>query len=286
MRNDFAVFICTHGRPHNQLTLETLLNSGYNGRWYLVVDDTDSTIQEYIDEYGADNIIIFDKNYYINSDRFDNGDNQLHAKCILYAKRAVEDIARAYGYKYFAVADDDITELSIRYKVGNHLKRIKAKHLDDILEACIDLMDDTTGGFGFGTVLSYFSGVNTSFEKALHGSCVLPCQFVVRNASVRVDWISWFAEDNITLLQSGCLGIKWLRILFVQQMTVPVGDPKCVGGMADTYRSHDSYTLNFNLIKQCPNRVFLHQSRTTGILCLSIKAKNSFPRLISGRYKK
>ena len=64
MRNDFAIFILTHGRPDTQLTLKTLLACGYTGRWYLVLDDQDDTIQKYIDNFGADRIIVFNMNFF------------------------------------------------------------------------------------------------------------------------------------------------------------------------------------------------------------------------------
>ena len=61
MRQDFAVFILTHGRSDNQLTLKTLKRQGYSGRWYLIIDNEDNQQEEYISRYGADHVIVFDK---------------------------------------------------------------------------------------------------------------------------------------------------------------------------------------------------------------------------------
>lgn len=41
MTNDFCVFILTHGRADNVVTLKTLLADGYTGDWYMVIDDED-----------------------------------------------------------------------------------------------------------------------------------------------------------------------------------------------------------------------------------------------------
>ena len=39
MRNDFAVFILSNGRPDNIKTLRALKKGNYTGNWYIVCDD-------------------------------------------------------------------------------------------------------------------------------------------------------------------------------------------------------------------------------------------------------
>ena len=77
-----AVFICTHGRPDKQHTLETLRNSGYTGTIYLVVDDEDDTVCR-LYERGY-KVLNSCKQQYI--DKSDTGTNEDQRKCILYAK--------------------------------------------------------------------------------------------------------------------------------------------------------------------------------------------------------
>ena len=283
MRDDFAIFICTHGRPNNQHTLNMLLKANYTGRWYLVLDDTDSTIQQYIDNYNPSNIIIFNKNYYINSDVYDNGDNVLHEKCILYAKRAVEDIAKSLGLSYFAVVDDDFIKLSLRYPEDGKLKRMIVTDIDSVLSAYIELLSHGITALGFGAVATYCDGVDAFDAKHL-SKRYLPYQFILRNASVDVKWTSWMAEDDVTELQSGAVGNLWLVIPYIMQETKPIGDTTASGGMVDTYKNADTYTLNFNAVKNCPYRISLRQ-RKDGKLILSRKYDICFPKLISGRYR-
>lgn len=38
---NFAVFILTHGRAENIITLKALEKAGYSGKTYLVIDDED-----------------------------------------------------------------------------------------------------------------------------------------------------------------------------------------------------------------------------------------------------
>lgn len=285
MRDDFAIFICTHGRPNAQLTLENLLSLGYNGKWYLVLDDTDTTIQEYIDKYGADKIIIFNKNFYINSPEYDNGDCKLHAKCILYAKRAVEDIAHKLGYKYFAIADDDIVNFCIRRNVDGHLKRVKITSMDIVFDAYINLLScNHVAGLGFGYPVMYSNGIDT-FSYNILSTRFMPYQFVIRNGDVPVTWNSWFGEDNITELLSSMLGNIWLLVPHVMQTCKEIGDTSGSGGMSDTYRAFTEFDLNFNIIRYCPYGTQLRIKDDNSVR-LIIHKKQCFPQIISGRYKK
>ena len=40
-RDSFCVFILSHGRPDNVITLNTLRREGYTGPWYIVIDNED-----------------------------------------------------------------------------------------------------------------------------------------------------------------------------------------------------------------------------------------------------
>jgi len=286
MRKDFALFICTHGRPDKQLTLKTFKYHGYTGKYFLIVDDTDETIQKYIDNYGAENIIVFNKNYYINSDKFDNGDNKLHDKCILYAKRAAEDIAKEYGYKFFIIADDDITNLSVRYPKDGKAKRVSITNLDDILNTHIEFIEETNiVCLGFGNVTHYFSGVSAfNWNNSKHR--LLPYQLLLRNGKFSVNWLSWFAEDDVTEYQSCMLGNLWLVSLFVMYDIEPVGDINVTGGMVDVYKQNDLFSLQFNAVKYCPQRITLRNHRKNGKIVMDRHNEICFPKILSWRYQK
>ena len=61
VRDSFAVFILTHGRPENVLTLATLNRCGYTGKWYMIIDNEDKTADRYYELYGKEHVIMFDK---------------------------------------------------------------------------------------------------------------------------------------------------------------------------------------------------------------------------------
>lgn len=52
MDNNFAVFILSHGRAGNVKTYQTLINQGYTGKIYIIIDDEDDMRNSYIDKYG------------------------------------------------------------------------------------------------------------------------------------------------------------------------------------------------------------------------------------------
>lgn len=61
MQSDsFAVFILTHGRAKNVLTVRALQNSGYTGKTYIIIDDEDEQEPEYRQLFG-DAVIKFCK---------------------------------------------------------------------------------------------------------------------------------------------------------------------------------------------------------------------------------
>ena len=61
MRDDFAVFILTHGRADNMHTYRSLQRAGYTGRVVFVVDNEDNTVDRYKELYGEKNVYVFDK---------------------------------------------------------------------------------------------------------------------------------------------------------------------------------------------------------------------------------
>ena len=285
MRNNFAVFICTHGRPNKQLTLNTLRRCGYTGKVYLVLDDTDKTIQQYIDNYDANDIIVFDKNHYINN-CYDTGDNVGHYKCILYAKMAVEDMAKEFGLSSFMLVDDDITNFRYRYPKENKCASVKIKNMDDALDIYIDfLLENNITALGFGSPSTYFSGAR-SFEPDEFLRYRGVFQVYIRNTNIPVTWINWYGEDNITLLKSSTAGNLWLQIPYIEYECVLVGDTSKDGGMVDIYKSVDSFELNFNIKRYFPGSINLMLYHKTNKWLPTWKGKKCFPFILSQVHRK
>lgn len=104
--NKIGYFIISHGRPNEQLTFDLLVSGGVScDDIFIVCDDLDTTLPEYIQNYG-DRVIVFDKQRYMDS--CDSGVQKPSGIHAVYGRNAAIHFAKMKGYKYFVVADDDI----------------------------------------------------------------------------------------------------------------------------------------------------------------------------------
>ncbi len=141
VRDSFAIFMLSHGRANNFVTLKTLQNAGYTGKWYILLDDEDEQIDIYKEKFGEEHIKVFCKSDWVkNVDVMDNFDGN---KIVVYARNAVNSIAKELGLKYFFELDDDYGEMNVRIPIGNHLPIIQIRNLDSIIEAFLDFLDST-----------------------------------------------------------------------------------------------------------------------------------------------
>ena len=116
MRDSFAVFILTHGRADNVVTMRTLQRQGYSGKWYMVIDDEDDMADDYRRNFGEEHVIQFCKQEAV--DRTDTMDNQNEHRAIVYARNESYRIARELGLTYFLMLDDDYTSIMFRFGDG------------------------------------------------------------------------------------------------------------------------------------------------------------------------
>lgn len=148
-KRNFAIFILSYGRSDNVITLKTLKKQGYTGAWYIVCSDDDSQVSDYIKRYG-DHVRVFSKCDYF--DKVDTGDNFNDLRIVLYARRAVHDIAAQMGITHFLELDDDYTQFLYRYPDGGKLKS-KVVDIDKVIPLYLELLDNTnslTIAFGQG----------------------------------------------------------------------------------------------------------------------------------------
>lgn len=283
MREDFAIFICTHGRPNKQLTLDALQKCGYTGRLYLVLDDTDSSIQQYIDTFGADKLLVFDKQHYIDTN--DVGSLPPNFKTILYAKNAVEDMAQALKLKSFIIADDDIYSFRLRLpKDEEHLSSFVITDINPVIEAYSDFMLES-GFTAVGICGSiHFVAGRKVFDNENIQKYRVPYNFVFRNSSYKMEWVSSFGEDIITAMEYNKRGHKLLDLPYFQYDTIPPGRAIESGGMSDLYNSMSQFILccydyiyNPSSIKLCVNR-----NRWNA----QILKNHVYPKIVSQSYRK
>lgn len=140
MRNDFCVFILTHGRCGRVSTIKALRTFKYTGRIFLVVDDEDAQLDAYLKRYG-ERVLVFSKADIAS--RFDEGDNFSDRRTVFYARNACFDLARRVGVRYFMQCDDDYSGFYLRMNARGAYGTWRADRLDDVLEAMIDYFAST-----------------------------------------------------------------------------------------------------------------------------------------------
>lgn len=281
MTNKFAIFITTHGRANNQITLNTFKALGYTGDWYLVIDDTDKQYDEYVANYGAEHIVVFNKQHFI--DATDTCQRIPHPKAVVFARNAVELIAPILGYTYFMVVDDDVTNLRLRYPENGSLKSAKlTNHIDQILDKVVQYIADTNlACVTFGFTNTYRGGV-ASVEKFTSRNR-LCAELFIRNADIPVDWRANFVEDLITSIDAGIQGNVCLQFMPIQ-LELCMNEGTLSGGMSEAYNSTGRYKFYSMPAIIYPNCVSVEFDGTKWKT--RTKAEYSVPKIISSRYRK
>ena len=278
----FCIFILTHGRPDNVITLKTLERCGYTGRIYLVIDNEDKTADRYRANFGADKVIMFDKK--AEADRCDEGNNFDERRTITMARNACFGIAERLGVTHFVELDDDYTDF--RYKLsetGNHLAIIN--RLDLVMCRMINYFEasgavalafaqngDFIGGFDNGIGIYRFSKrkcMNSFFLSTLR-----PFRFV-----------GAMNEDVNTYTTRGSRGDLFLTVPFVainQKAT-----QSQTGGITDMYKRFGTYCKAFTTAMMMPSAVKVGMmSSKNPRLHHSIDWGRCVPCIVSDRHRK
>lgn len=282
MNDNFAVFILSHGRPNNVITLNTLKKCGYTGKWYIVIDNEDSTADEYYKNFGEEHVIMFDKLQIAQT--FDTADTFNDRKTIVYARNACFDIANKLGIKYFLELDDDYTGFMHRYIEGQQLRSKITTRLDDIFKMMIDFLNSTgalTVAFVQGGDL--IGGLdNNNFHKKILRKAMnsffcdvdKPFKFLGRvNEDV----------NTYTLLgQQGKLIMSISEFMLNQKQT-----QSNAGGMTSTYLDNGTYVKSFYSVMYSPSCVKVAAMGDKHMrMHHQVKWECCTPKILSQKYKK
>ena len=281
MTEKFAIFITTHGRADNQITLNTFKDIGYTGDWFLVLDDTDSQRDAYIANYGIEHIVVFDKQYFI--DHTDSCQSVSQPKAVVFARNAVEWMAPILGYQYYMIVDDDVTNLRLRYPENGSLKSARLNnHIDQILDGVVQYIK--TSGVAcltFGFTNTYRGGV-ASVEKFKYRNR-LCAELFIRNSEIPIDWRANFVEDLVTSIDVGVRGDVCLQFIPIQ-LELCMNEGALPGGMSDAYNETGRFKFYSMPMVIYPNCVSVEFDGTKWKT--RTRAEYSVPKIISSRYRK
>lgn len=250
MRDDFAVFILTHGRADNVVTMKTLKKGGYTGKWYMIIDDEDETRDEYVKNFGADHIIVFDKQ--AAYDRADTMDNFNDHRAIIYARNECWRIAAELGLTYFLQLDDDYKSIDYRYADKGALRYKSVTDFDRIFEDMLDFLDvsgaDTVAFAQGGDFVGGLDGGN--FKKGLLRKAMN--SFFCRTDKP-IQFRGTMNEDVVTYTTLSSRGHLFLTFTAFAVIQLPT--QSLSGGMTDAYKEGGTYLKTFYAVMSMPSAV-------------------------------
>ncbi|NLB61837.1 MAG: hypothetical protein GX802_05400 [Clostridiales bacterium] len=287
MRNkDFTVFILTHGRPDNVITYKTLRYQGYTGPIYLVVDNEDGKLDKYIENFGIDNVIVFDKKKY--ADSVDEGNNFDERRTITHARNACFDIADKLGFTYFMELDDDYIAFIFRtnnkkeYPTGFFLIRTLLDSIFDLLIEFYKKIPALSVAMAQGG--DFIGGSDSDMAKnmPLKRKCM---NSFICSTKRRFKFVGAMNEDVNTYTTLGSRGALFFTIPFVSLTQESTQSQE--GGITDMYLIYGTYCKSFTTVMMMPSavKVSMMQSKYER-LHHKISWNNCVPKIINESIKK
>lgn len=279
MKNNYAVYIISHKRPKVE-TLKALEKAGYTGDYFIVIDDTDPTIEEYKSSYG-EHLLVFNKEkIWENTDTIDNFKIMT---CCTYPRNFCIKSAKEKGYKYLINFDDDIKSFGMRYVKDNKLLSAKIKDIGRVFEAYIEFMERakfTCSGFIMAGRL--IGGKKNPLVNSCFYCRPTNC-FILKTSSPYFK--GTYYEDAIYAIQNNKQGKLTYALMPIVINGAPPMKNHDGGGMTAAYEGQNEFTQYFHIKVAEPTSIKLK-------VCNNGKVKTTFlenffvPKILNEEVKK
>lgn len=252
MLDNFAVFILSHGRADNLVTVKTLERCGYTGRYYILIDNEDEQAEDYKRNFGADKIIIFDKSEAVK--RYNGMSNFYKKNVILWARNEAQRVARERGIRFMLELDDDYTSFQWRYEnaSGDKLKIKECANFDRICEIMLRFLvcDRRIKTVALAQGGDFIGGLQNKMLNSLKRKAMNSFFIDVQNP---VDFLGEINEDVNTYVNHGNIGDLFFTVpnpMLTQKQT-----QKTKNGMTETYKQDGTYVKSFYTVMLNPSSV-------------------------------
>jgi len=287
MKNkDFAVFILTHGRPDNLITLETLKKCGYTGKLYLVIDNEDKRANEYFERFGNEMVIQFDKKKY--ADDCDECNNFDERRTITMARNACFDIAKQVGVTYFMELDDDYIKFDFRTDKDNNYPHDFFKinsTFDNIINLLLEFYKSTTSlSIAMSQGGDFIGGGESdmALKMPLKRKCM---NSFICSVERPFKFVGAMNEDVNTYTTLGSRGNLFFTIPFISLTQKETQTQE--GGITDMYLKYGTFCKSFTTVMNMPSSVKVTMMNTSNKrLHHKINWSNTVPKIISEDLKK
>lgn len=280
-KKSFAIFVLTHGRPFDVVTVESLRESGYTGKIYIIIDNEDPTAPQYYANF-SDDVIMFDKEAIGRT--FDLADTQQDRRATVFARNASFGIAKQLGLDYYAQFDDDYTAFRHRFMRDNVLRSTPIKSMDKVVDAMLALLDDTNA-----------TSVAMSQGGDFIGGAGNPriAQRLIRKAMnswfFRTDrpitFVGRMNDDVNSYVNYGVRGEVFLTSMAIMLTQLPT--QIVTGGMSEIYAASGTYMKTMYTVMMQPSCTKVcFMGLVNPRMHHSIRGDNAYPKIINERYVK
>lgn len=272
----FAIFILCHGRPKYQETYKALKKCGYTGKIVILVDDLDKTQDEYMEEFGQDNVYVFNKSWVaLESDSMNNFNDR---RATLFVRNECWNIAKELGYDYFCVMDDDYSAFSHKQVESERITR----SLDDVCEWFVEYLINTPMmAIAFSQGGDHIGGYDPerrNFKRKCMNSWFCKTDTPFKFFGVMNDDVNAYLRNGYV----GDIFFTYMPFQLDQVDTQQLG-----GGMTEAYQAAGTYVKSFYSVMMCPAAVKIKlMGLKSPRLHHSISWGNTAPCIISEQYKK
>lgn len=272
----FAIFIFCWGRPNFENTYKALRHHGYSGRIVMLCDDLDSTKNEYIKKYGAENVYIFNKRWIAR--KCDPMNNFGKYNSTLYVENAMFDIASDLGLESFCAMCDDYNSFTHKREDGER----RTKNLDSVFMYMLEyLLNSPIKALAFSQGGDHIGGYDpyrrTSKRKVMNSFICLTDRPFKFYGSMN--------DDVNMYVRNGIKGDIFLTPYFIMlhQPETQSND----GGLTELYTSFGTYVKSFYTVMLSPSSVKIRlMGHTHSRLHHLINYKKTIPCIIREDYKK
>lgn len=250
MKNNFAAFILTHGRPNKVYTYDSLLASGYTGEIYIIIDNEDEKADQYKKRY-KDKVIMFDKLEI--SKKFDFADNFDDRRSIVFARNACFEIAKKLNLKYFIQLDDDYTTFLYKFDEKLNFQERRILDIDSIFGSMLSFFEKTNvTALAMAQNGDFIGGAGGSFAKniTLKRKCM---NTIICSVDRFFKFHGRINEDVNTYTLEGSKGILFFTFPLVS--IIQKSTQSNSGGMTDIYKDNGTYIKSFYSVLFSPSSV-------------------------------
>ena len=282
MRNDFAVFILTHGRAQEMRTYKALRRAGYTGRVIFVLDNEDESLDKYYCNFGRENCYVFDKLKVAKSvDTMDLSDDR---RAILFARNVCWDIAKELGYTYFLQLDDDYSNFRGRIEVGGVLRTFYVKNFDRLVDYIIEFLESSGAQtVAMSQIGDFIGGVGSKVFKERLTRKAMNSFFCKVDRPIK--YYGRMNEDVTSYILNGSRGQLFFNLADVS--VDHLSTQSLSGGMTASYKDSGTYIKSFYTVMACPSSVKVYEMGDTHKrIHHSINWEHAVPKIISSRFKK